>query len=135
MHWWCIVFRTKNHLRYFVTFYFWNSLEHLKLCPHKLWGVKSVLFTLVSSVGCEFKSKPLKFGLPMWIQNLISTQPFLAKLWISTFKFHFGEFIKMNFSNKLASTIVSLIGTKIVLTNGNFGWVVCQLINSPKMLS
>ena len=80
----------------------------------------------------EFQSKPLKFDLQMWIQNVISTQPFLAKLWISTFKFHFGEFIKMNFSNKLASTIVSLIGTKIVLTNGGFGWDFCQLINLPK---
>ena len=35
----------------------------------------------------------------------------------------------MNFSNKLASTIVSLIGTKIVLTNGGFGSLVWQLIN------
>jgi len=35
----------------------------------------------------------------------------------------------MNFSNKLASTIVSLIGTKIVLTNGGFGRDVCQLSN------
>ena len=45
------------------------------------------------------------------------------------FEFNFGGIIKMNFSNKLASTIVSLIGTKIVLTNGGFGWDVCQLIN------
>ena len=45
------------------------------------------------------------------------------------FEFNFGGIIKMNFSNKLASTIVSLIGTKIVLTNGSFGWDVCELID------
>ena len=44
-------------------------------------------------------------------------------------EFNFGGIIKMNLSNKLATTIVSLIGTKFVLTNGGFGWDVCQLIN------
>ena len=37
----------KSHLWFFVTFYFWNSLKHLKLCPNKLWSVKCVLWTSV----------------------------------------------------------------------------------------
>ena len=35
----------------------------------------------------------------------------------------------MNFSNKVSSTIVSLIGIKIVLTNDGLGSLVWQLIN------
>jgi hypothetical protein len=70
----------------------------------------------------ELKSKPLKFELQMWIQNVISTFNHFWLLWISRFKFYFGEFIKMNSPNKLALTIVSLIGTKFVLTNGGISW-------------
>jgi len=37
------------------------------------------------------------------------------------FEFNFGGIIKMNFSNKFDSTIASLIGTILVLTNDGFG--------------
>ena len=80
-------------------------------------------FTLVSSVGYEFKSNPLKFELQIWIQGLILAQPILVVLGFSI-GFNFGEFIKMNFLNKPIQTIVSFQSIKFVLCNGAIGWYV-----------
>ena len=119
---WCNELEQKIILRYFVTFYFWISLKHLKLCPNKLWSVKGVLYTRMKC-GVWIQVQIIKIGTSKLKSELNSnTKNFFHKSWNSVFEFIFGEFIKMNFSNKVASTIVSLTGTKFVLTNGGIGW-------------
>ena len=53
----------------------------------------------------------------------------MPKSWNSVFEFIFGGFIKMNFINKFAQTLVSIVGAKFVLYNGAIGWDVCLIIN------
>ena len=82
-------------------------------------------FTLVSSVGYEFKSNPLKFELQFWKDNWVSTLGQYWLSWNSVLDSILGELLKWISQINMLQTLVSFESMKFVLCNGD----VCLMVS------